>query len=100
MILREYTVAIRLNGHLWRRVFISDHYEERHKEHMTDALVLKLLKAIDGEHFPVQAVRPDGHRILKADPVFFNGKSHRLIMTFHPDADYLGVINAFRRRLK
>ncbi len=67
---------------------------------MSDELIIKLVGSINGEHFPVQDLRPDGHRILVVDPLYYLQKTYRLIMTFHPDQDYLGVINAYRRRKK
>jgi len=39
-----------------------------------------------------------GYRIYVNDPWILNEKVYRLIWTTHPDKDYVGVINAFRRK--
>ncbi len=65
---------------------------------MTDALVIDLIKSLSGRDFQSELVRPSGFSIFVTEPLWFKGKPYRLVWTTHPDKDYIGVINAFRRR--
>ncbi|OFZ83074.1 MAG: hypothetical protein A2583_12710 [Bdellovibrionales bacterium RIFOXYD1_FULL_53_11] len=53
---REYWLQVSINGRIFRRVIIDDHYEQRHRSSITDGIII------------------------------------------NPDKDYIGVINAYRRR--
>ena len=79
---------------------IDSHYEVRHRASIDDDLILELVKLLDGEERVAEAVASGGFEIFRVDPVFYNGKTYRLVLTVPPkslgDSDYLGVINAFR----
>jgi hypothetical protein len=97
---REHTLDLTLNGRTLKRVLIDSHYELRHRESITDALILDLLRLLNGEERHAEAVTKDGFEVFKVDPIHLNGKVYRLILTLPParakDADYVGVVNAFR----
>ncbi len=98
---REYPVRLTLNGRSIRRVLIDSHYEIRHAVTITDALILKLIQLLDGEEREVEAVTATGFEVFRVEPVYWDGKVYRLVITLPPcrgreNSDYLGVINAFR----
>lgn len=95
---REYWLQIFINGRRFKRVLIDDHYEQGHRTSMTDALMIDLIKNLAGQDFRPELVRPSGFSIFVTEPLWFEGKPYRLVWTTHPDKDYIGVINAFRRR--
>jgi hypothetical protein len=67
---------------------------------MTDALILKLVALLDGEERAVEVITKNGYEIFRVDPLFFEGKTYRLVVTLPPpsreESDFLGIINAFR----
>ncbi len=96
---REYPLKLTLNGRSIRRVLIDSHYEVRHAGSITDALILKLVRLLDGEEREVEAVTPSGYEVFRVDPIYWEDKTYRLVITLPPPnrgSDYLGVINAFR----
>lgn len=44
-----------------------------------------------------ESITASGFEIYVTDPAYFEDKPYRLVWTLHPDEDYLGVVNAFRR---
>jgi hypothetical protein len=97
---REYPLKLIFNGRTLGRVIIDSHYEDRHRASIDDDLILTLVKIINGEERIAEAVAAGGFEIFRIDPVFYNDKTYRLVLTLPPksqdNADYLGVINAFR----
>jgi len=74
---------------------IDQHYKEKHSESITDAIILELVKELDGEIFPIEIERAD-FQYFTAEPVFRNEAPYRLILVLYVYDDYLGVVNAFR----
>ena len=64
---------------------------------MNDALVLELVKTLNGRTYEFEKQSPSGWEIYCIDPLLFDGKAYRLIWCLHPDESSVGVINAFRR---
>lgn len=95
---REYWVRLTVNGQKYRRVIIDPHFEKKHGESMNDTLILELMKRLDGKHFPAETVLDSGYKVFVNDPWLLNKTAYRLIWTTHPDKNYIGVINAFRRK--
>ena len=93
----EYIVKIRLNRRTFNRVVIDDHYSIKHSRVMSDALILRLCKSLDGEVLDYKSVTREGWQIMVKDPLFFEDKLYRVVLCTHPDEKYIGVINAFRR---
>jgi len=95
---REYALRITVNGTRYRRVIVDSHFERRHRESMNDSLILKLVRKLDGGAFLPEAKLANGYEIFVNDPWNLDGLAYRLIWTTHRSKDYIGVINAFRRR--
>jgi hypothetical protein len=64
---------------------------------MNDALILELVKGLNGRTFGADSVSGEGWEIFVNDPLYFGQKPYRLVWCLHPDEDYIGIINAFRR---
>lgn len=94
----EYPIQIIFNGKEIRRVLIDQHYLEGHAESMDDKLILKLVKTLGGEIFPVEE-EDDGFQYFTVEPVFHASKPYRVILVMCLQDDFLGVINAFRVNL-
>lgn len=91
----EYLLRLTINGRLLNRVVIDQHYRERHAESIDDALILRLVKELDGRTFPVEAFRGD-FEYFAVEPVQLEDKPYRLVLVLCVVEDYLGVVNAFR----
>ena len=93
----EYAIEpITVNGIKISRVVIDDHYKEKHRDHMTDALILKLVMQLDGrKEVPEDVV---GKFSYFATLVELNEKQYRLVWLLEQDAIYIGVVNAYRDR--
>lgn len=91
----SYTIEpITVNGIKISRVIIDDHYKEKHSDHMTDDLILDLVKQLDGrKEVPDDVV---GKFSYFATLVELDEKQYRLIWLLEKDAIYIGVVNAYR----
>lgn len=90
----EYPLILKINHHEIHRVIIDQHYKESHPD-VTDAIILDLIRSIDGEDFLIEAERGN-FQYFKAEPVFKDQAPYRLVMLLCVFDDYLGVLNAFR----
>lgn len=94
---REHLLKITLNGRAFNAVLIDSHYEIKHSKTINDSIILKLVKSLEGvEHRPESRL-PSGFEIYVTEPIFLDDKAYRMIWTLHPNEDYIGVVNAFRR---
>ena len=75
-------------------MIIDEHYKARHSD-LNDALILELVKQLDGQNFPIEATRGE-FQYFRVEPVFLNEKPYRLILLLCLTDDFLGVVNAFR----
>jgi hypothetical protein len=91
----EYQLKIKLNGRLFSRVIIDQHYKLKHSESMNDQLILELVKSLDGEELTPESKKGD-FEFFKVDPILRDSKPYRVILTICLFDDFVGVINAFR----
>ncbi len=94
---REYLLRLIVNGRTFKRVLIDSHYEIRHSDTINDALILELVKKLNGGTFEHDRVTPAGWEIYANDPWYLDGKPYRIVWCLHPEETCLGVINVFRR---
>lgn len=94
---REHKLRVNLNGRTFNSVIIDSHYEIRHSKTINDLIILKLVSSLEGVEHRSESTLHTGFEIYVTDPIFIDTKSYRLIWTVHPNEDYIGVINAFRR---
>jgi hypothetical protein len=87
---------ITVNGVNIVQVIIDPHYEEKHHSYMSDELILKLIKQLDGrEELP--ETKTDRYAYF-ATLIEFEEKKYRLIWLLEDHAIYIGVVNAYRDR--
>ncbi len=92
---RRFEIDLKINDQHFDELWIDPHYEEKHKDSMSDELILKLLKEADGWLITLSS-EVSGYKFYEADGKY-NGKAYRLILVIPPDGSYLGVRNAYRR---
>ena len=94
---REHTLKVNVNGRTFNAVIIDSHYEIKHSKSINDAIILDLVKSLEGTEHRSETKLPSGYEIYVTEPVFLEGKAFRLVWTLHPDEDSIGIVNAFRR---
>lgn len=94
---REYIIRHVVNGRKLKRVLIDSHYEKRHPD-MNDNIILGLVKVLETLEHRAEFVTAGGFEIYVTEPAFYQNNPYRLVWTTHPEEDYIGVINAFRRK--
>lgn len=94
----EYPIQLTFNNKEIHRVLIDQHYREGHAESMDDQLILKLVKTLDGDTFPIEE-EDDSFQYFTVEPVVHESKPYRVILVMCLQDDFLGVINAFRVNL-
>lgn len=95
---RSYKINIIVNNRYIKNLVIDPHYELKHSASISDALILELVKLLDGGDFTPEAVTK-GFEYYTADNLMLKGKRYRLIWLLERDQLYIGVINAYRRKL-
>ncbi len=85
---------ILVNGTKIVKVVIDSHYEKKHSDHITDALILKLVQKLDCR-FEVPEVQSGGFSYF-VTLIEVGSKLYRLIRLLEEHAVYIGVVNAFR----
>lgn len=94
---REYLMRLRINRRRLNRVIIDPHYEEKHGLSMTDILILRLVKLLDGFVGEAEHRSEEGFEYYASYPLQLDGKSYKLIWLLHPNETFVGVINAYRK---
>ena len=92
---RTYKIKpITVNGIRVVQVVIDSHFEEKHIDHMSDELILILVRELDDrQEFP-ETKR--GRYSYFATLVAFKQKQYRLVWLLEDHAIYIGIINAYR----
>ena len=90
---RELTVTV--NGLKFNEIWIDPHYEENHSDSMSDELILRLVRLLDGV-YDLNYREAESGFLYWATSLELDGKSYRLVWLMPPDHRYLGVRNAFR----
>jgi hypothetical protein len=93
---REYDVSIVLNHRRITKAIIDSHYEEKHAESISDDIILKLIKMLDGEEADL-ANEDYPFTYFVNDKMKLNGKLYRLVWLLEEGRSYIGIINAYRR---
>ncbi len=93
---RIYPISITVNGRSIHKVVIDPHYEVKHKESMSDQIILELVGLLDGKTF-LPEDEDDNFQYFKTEPLILRGLSYRLVWLLEADEIYIGVVNAFRR---
>lgn len=90
--------TIFVNGLIINEVIISNHYEKNHLDHMSDALILKLVNKLNGRReLPVEEKNGFSYFVTLIE---YDEKPYKLIWLLEDGAIYIGVVNAHRTRKK
>lgn len=92
---RAYAVNLTVNGRQVNEVVIDPHYETRHPD-ISDALILELVKELDGKEF-LPDERDGEWEFFMLDRMEHQGKQYRLVWCMRDGSRFIGVINCFRR---
>ena len=76
------------------QVVIDAHYEEKHQADMSDELILKLVKELNGRRELPEA--KTGRYSYFATLVESDEKQYRLVWLLEDHAIYIGIVNAYR----
>lgn len=85
---------ITVNGIQVTEVIIDMHYKEKHGDHISDELILRLVKELDGRRELPDAVTEKYSYF--ATLVELGKKQYRLIWLLEEKSIYIGVVNAYR----
>ena len=92
---REYKIKpITVNRIVIHKVIIDSHFEEKHADHMSEELIVKLVRELDGRIEIPEAVDEDFSYFVTL--LEFLEKKYRLVWLLEKDAIYVGVLNAYR----
>lgn len=94
----EYKVNLVVNGRKISKAIIDPHYEEKHAGSIHDKLILELLELLNHQEFRPQDVDEEGFEYYVIDRMYYKGKQYRFIWLLHPEENYIGIINVFRRK--
>lgn len=94
---RTYDIEpITVNGIKIVQVVIDPHYEEKHRDYMSDELILNLVKELNGRR-QLPDTKTDRYSYF-ATLIEFEQRQYRLIWLLEDNAIYVGVVNAYRDR--
>lgn len=93
---REYSINITLNRRRINRVIIDPHFEKKHAASITDEIILRLVKTLDGEIVDAIEQRPP-YSYFVQDRIELDGKFYKLVWLLEDEEIYIGVVNAHRR---
>ena len=85
---------ITVNGTRIVQVVIDAHYQENHRDHMSDELILNLVQELDGRR-ELPETKTDRYSYF-ATLIEYSEKQYRLIWLLEDHAIYIGVVNAYR----
>ena len=92
---RAYVLSLTVNGRQVNEVVIDPHYETKHPD-ISDALILELVKELDGKEF-LPDEREGDWEFFMLDRMEHQGNQYRLVWCMRAGSRFLGVINCFRR---
>ncbi len=92
---RSYALNLTVNGRQVNEVVIDPHYETKHSD-ISDALILKLVKTLDGKEFRPEE-RVGGWEFFMLNRIEHQGQPYCLVWCLRDGSRFLGVINCFRR---
>ncbi len=94
---RKYTLnkSIKVNEILITEIIIDSHVD-KHKDHVTDELILSLVELLDGRTYSPVKVQ-DGFSYF-VSRILYNKKVYRLVWLQQENQFYIGVVTAFKEK--
>lgn len=93
---REYDISIVVNRRRISKVIIDPHFEEKHAASITDEIIIRLVKTLDGAIIDPEDENPP-FAYFARDKIELDGKFYKLVWLLEDDQIYIGVVNAYRR---
>ena len=94
----EYPLKLEINGRLISKIIIDQHYQLKHRE-INDDLILRLVVKLNGGIFPIEEQK-DGFEYFTVEPIIHKDKPYKLILLLYIHENFLGVINAYRIKIR
>lgn len=94
---REYPIFLTINGRKITKVVIDPHYEVRHKDSITDEIILELVRTLEGAEELPKDVDENGFEYYVKDHIELDGKTYKLVWLLHDHEIFIGIVNAYRR---
>lgn len=94
---KTYKINLKVNGRKITEVIIDPHYEVNHSSSINDEIIIALVKALNGNRFPVLETNGDFEYFV-TDQIKLQGKLYKLIWLLEKNKLYIGVVNAYRRK--
>lgn len=95
---RSFKIDNGINGKNIEKVAIDPHYELKHTDSISDSLILMLVALLNGGDFAPETTS-DRYEYYVTDGLILNDKKYKLIWLLEEDQLYVGVVNAYRRKL-
>ena len=93
---REYPIQIIINGRKITKAIIDPHYEESHKDSISDEVILTLINRLNGRVF--SPVKVDGEfEYFVEDKILLDRKLFKLVWLLQDEEVYVGILNCYRR---
>jgi hypothetical protein len=96
---REYQISLIVNNPSILKVVIDPHFEAKHTGSIDDQIILRLVQNLSGKLFEPDATE-GAFAYFVTDDILLDGKAYKLIWLLEDDSQYIGVVNAFRRKKK
>lgn len=93
---REYNIWIRINGFEITKIIIDPHYEKKHSGSLSDQIILRLVRQLDGQYFEPEDIE-GSYLYFVTDGLVLDGKRYKLIWLLENHSNYIGIVNAYRR---
>jgi hypothetical protein len=91
---RNYPINLVLNGIFISKIIIDPHYELKHKESISDALIMDVFLSLNGSVFELED-RKNKYSYFSVQ-WFYHKKMYRLVWLLEDNETYIGVINFYR----
>ena len=78
------------------QVVIDSHFEAKHHRYMSDTLILRLVKELNGRH-ELPETKTNQYSYF-ATLIEIGYKKYRLIWLLEDHAIYIGIVNAYRHK--
>jgi len=94
---RKYTLKqnITVNEVVITEVVIDPHVD-KHRDHITDELILSLVELLDGKSF-IPTTKKDGFNYFLSR-ILYNERVYRLVWLLENNQFYIGVITSFKEK--
>lgn len=91
-------MSLNINGRCFEQLIIDQHYKRKHSATITDEIIVALMMSLDGRSYDPQHIHASGFSYFVNDDLLYQGRRYKLIWLTHLNENYVGVVNAYRRK--